>query len=678
MRPSDWMRHSPAEAQPRRVSYFNAGFWRQKQTRRILQLAGYDLRLGKPGQDDLTAVWGHSPYAKRGEAMAERTGASLIRVEDAFLRSLHPGRSGEPPLGLVVCKRGMHFDITQPSDLEAILNLQPLDDGGLLARARDCMARIQEAQLSKYAAFDPDAPLPDPGYVLLIDQTRGDAAIKLGRASAHSFAEMLMQAQEDHPGARIVIKAHPETRGGHRDGHYDPATLPDGVTLYDGAASPHALLEGAIGVYTVTSGLGFEAIMAGHRPKVFGQPFYAGWGLTDDVSPLPRRRRQLTRAQLFAGVMMLYPIWYDPYRDRLCALEDVIDILAARARAYAEDQHGWQAAGMRLWKRRPLNRFFGSVRPVRFSAKPTDAPARRRQMIWARAAEALPAPPAGLVRIEDGFLRSRGLGAELVPPLSLVSDRQGIYYDPNQPSDLEDMIRSRSQLREDQRARADQLRRNLIKAGLSKYNVGHPVQQLPEGHRILVPGQVEDDASIRLGTGMIKTNLTLLQATRAANPDAVILYKPHPDVEAGLRPGALTQEQALKFADAVIEQGDPAPLLQEVQEVWTMTSLLGFEALLRGVKVTCLGAPFYAGWGLTVDRGDVPARRGTLVPLEGLIHATLIDYPRYLDPVNGQPCPVELIVERLAAGISPAPPSLRLLAKLQGLLSSYAHLWRRG
>lgn len=121
--------------------------------------------------------------------------------------------------------------------------------------------------------------------MLLIDQTRGDAAIKLGRASSHSFAEMLMQAQEDHPGARIVIKAHPETRGGHRDGHYDPATLPDGVTLYDGAASPHALLEGAIGVYTVTSGLGFEAIMAGHRPKVFGQPFYAGWGLTDDISP---------------------------------------------------------------------------------------------------------------------------------------------------------------------------------------------------------------------------------------------------------------------------------------------------------------------------------------------------------------------------------------------------------
>ncbi|CUH85748.1 Capsule polysaccharide biosynthesis protein [Thalassovita mediterranea] len=414
--------------------------------------------------------------------------------------------------------------------------------------------------------------------------------------------------------------------------------------------------------------------MAGHRPKVFGQPFYAGWGLTDDISPLPRRSRTLTRAQLFAGAMMLYPIWYDPYRDRLCRLEDVIDTLEAQSRAYAADLHGWQASGMRLWKRKALNGFFGQVTPMQFTKTPQAT--TRKQMIWAREAERLDTPPDGLVRVEDGFLRSRGLGAALVPPLSLVTDHQGIYYDPSRPSDLEDLIRSRAQLREDQRARADRLRRALIKAGLSKYNLGAAAPDLPAGHRILVPGQVEDDASIRLGTSEVQTNLALLAAAREANPEATILYKPHPDVEAGLRPGALSQDEVSRYADAIIEGGDPAALLTEVQEVWTMTSLLGFEALLRGVKVTCLGTPFYAGWGLTVDRGTVPSRRNILVPLEGLIHATLIDYPRYRDPVTGLPCPAEVVVERLAAGISPAPPSLRMVAKLQGLLSSYAHLWR--
>ncbi|MCG7575130.1 capsular polysaccharide biosynthesis protein [Phaeobacter sp. CNT1-3] len=675
MAPPDWIGFEPAGIPSRRVAYFNAGFLRQKRLRRILELAGYDLRLTRPEHAETVAVWGHSPYAARGEAVVAKTGADLIRVEDAFLRSLHPGRSGEPPLGLVVCKRAMHFDITQPNDLEQILNEHPLDDAGLLTRARDCIARINEVRLSKYAAFDPDAPLPDAGYVLLVDQARGDASIKLGRANQHSFAEMLMQAREDHPAARIVIKTHPETRAGHRTGHFADADLPDNVTLYDGAASPHALLEGAVAVYTVTSGLGFEAIMAGHRPKVFGQPFYAGWGLTDDISPLPRRSRTLTRAQLFAGAMMLYPIWYDPYRDRLCRLEDVIDTLEAQSRAYAADLHGWQASGMRLWKRKALNGFFGQVTPMQFTKTPQAT--TRKQMIWAREAERLDTPPPGLVRVEDGFLRSRGLGAALVPPLSLVTDHQGIYYDPSRPSDLEDLIRSRAHLREDQRARADRLRRALIKAGLSKYNLGAAAPDLPEGHRILVPGQVEDDASIRLGTSEVQTNLALLAAAREANPEATILYKPHPDVEAGLRPGALSQDEVSRYADAIIEGGDPAALLTEVQEVWTMTSLLGFEALLRGVKVTCLGTPFYAGWGLTVDRGAVPSRRNILVPLEGLIHATLIDYPRYRDPVTGLPCPAEVVVERLAAGISPAPPSLRMVAKLQGLLSSYAHLWRR-
>ena len=110
-----------------------------------------------------------------------------------------------------------------------------------------------------------------------------------------------------------------------------------------------------------------------------------------------------------------------------------------------------------------------------------------------------------------------------------------------------------------------------------------------------------------------------------------------------------------------------------------MTSLSGFEALLRGVPVTTLGAPFYAGWGLTRDLGPVPARRlsGQRPTLEALVHATLIAYPRYRDPVSGLPCTVEVVAERLEQGAIPHPGlSNRLLSKLQGLLASQAHFWR--
>ncbi|MEL7255614.1 MAG: capsular polysaccharide biosynthesis protein [Pseudomonadota bacterium] len=673
MQPSD--DHWPAGTDtPRRAFYFNAGFLRQARVRRIMELAGYPLQLGKPGADDLIAVWGHSPYAKRGEAMAEATGAAIMRVEDAFLRSLRPGRAGEPPIGLMIDRTGIHFDGDTPSDLETLLATHPLDDTALLDRARGAMARMAEAHLTKYTAFDPNAPCPDPGYVLVIDQTHGDASVTHGGANEATFKEMLYWAQEDNPGAQILIKTHPETVQGHRQGYFSDADETDRIRLFADPVSPWALLEGAVAVYTVSSQLGFEAILAGHKPRVFGRPFYAGWDLTDDRHPLgyPRRTRRLTRAQLFAGAMVVFPTWYNPQTDTLCEVEDTLSLLEAQTRAWREDHKGWDAHGMRLWKRKPLRAFFGQHGPMRFveDTKGGDKPA----MVWASQQENA---PGTAVRVEDGFLRSRGLGADLIPPLSLVCDDLGIYYDPARASRLEQWIIARETLRPDQERRAERLIARLTSEGLSKYNLGQDIPDLPDGHRILVPGQVEDDASIQLGAGAVATNLALLERARAENPDAVILYKPHPDVEAGLREGAVPEDALNALADQVLTRADPAALLHEVQEVWTMTSLLGFEALLRGVPVTTTGAPFYAGWGLTRDLGRVPARRSARPSLTSLVHATLIDYPRYYDPVTKTPCPVETVVDRLASGPLPRPgPGNRMLAKLQGLFASYAALWR--
>ena len=671
---------------PRKRGYsYNAGFLTQRRVRRILQLAGYDLRLGKPGPDDDVLVWGHSPYAGRGTRVASATGAHLVRIEDAFLRSLHPGRSGDPPMGLIIDRRGIYFDTSGPSDLEVLLSTHPLDDTALLDRARGAMARIAAAHLTKYAANDPDLEPPPPGYVLLIDQTRGDAAIRMGAASAHSFAEMLAHAMEDHPGAPIVIKTHPETRAGHRAGHFDPAALPQGVTIDDRPIPPQRLFEGARAVYCVTSLLGFEAILAGHRPVLFGVPFYAGWGLSDDRRPTPaRRQRRLTRAQLAAAALILYPTWYDPYRDRLGRIEDVLGALEAEVRAWRADRAGYVAVGMRAWKRRHLTQFFG---PMRFTDDTTTAAADGRAvMVWAgRETPALVAACADakrpLHRLEDGFLRSRGLGAELVPPLSLVVDDLGIYYDPSRESRLDRLIAAATKMEPKQLLRAEELVARLVALGVTKYNPGGAAPEVPlagERHLILVPGQVEDDASIILGAGEVRTNAGLLTRARALYPEALILYKPHPDVLAGLRQGAVADDVLAQCADAVLAQGDPAILLAQVDGVVTMTSGLGFEALLRGVPVTCLGAPFYAGWGLTRDLGPVPAHRKARPSLAALAHAALITYPRYFDPISGLPCPPEVALDRLADGAGlRGRPGLRALAKLQGWFAGQSWLWRR-
>jgi len=222
-------------------------------------------------------------------------------------------------------------------------------------------------------------------------------------------------------------------------------------------------------------------------------------------------------------------------------------------------------------------------------------------------------------------------------------------------------------------ARASALIDHLVSRGITKYNLRAPAPPLefptfefPPGRRhILVPGQVEDDLSVRLGGGDIRGNLDLLARVRAANPDAFILYKPHPDVEAGHRVGAIPDRLAGQFADRIIRDRSTAALFSQIDELHTLTSLAGFEALLRQLRVVVYGRPFYAGWGLTVDVTAV--HRGRRLTLEEFVAGALILYPRYLDPVTRLPCPPEIVLERFDTPRLWRPGPLVIGRKIQGL-----------
>ena len=174
-------------------------------------------------------------------------------------------------------------------------------------------------------------------------------------------------------------------------------------------------------------------------------------------------------------------------------------------------------------------------------------------------------------------------------------DDLGIYYDPTGPSQLEAMIEASVTLSDAAQRRAERLIRRFVSNQLTKYNLAGAQIDLPEGRRILVPGQVEDDASIVYGAGEVATNRALLQAVRDANPATILIYKPHPDVEAGLRQGAVPD--AAEIADVVATHADPIALIDAVDEVWTMTSLIGFEALLRTPKSPALERRFMRAGG---------------------------------------------------------------------------------
>jgi capsular polysaccharide export protein len=132
----------------------------------------------------------------------------------------------------------------------------------------------------------------------------------------------------------------------------------------------------------------------------------------------------------------------------------------------------------------------------------------------------------------------------------------------------------------------------------------------------------------------VKTNLGLLEAVRNANPDAFIIYKAHPDVVSMNRKGRLATSIARRFVDHVETRVSVVSCIEACDEVHTMTSLSGFDALLRGKRVVTYGQPFYAGWGLTADLAENPvafARRTRELSLDELVAGALLRYPIYWD-----------------------------------------------
>lgn len=660
------------------IGYCSPGIRRIPYLRELLE-APCRYFVCRPGADIAAiAGWGLKPTASRARRIAAARRLPYIAIEDGFLRSLDLGVSGAPAHSMAVDHRGIYYDATRPSDLETLI-VNAGFSAAELARAQRCMALLRRHRLSKYnRAVDEPIDWPDARpRVLVVDQTFGDASVVFGGADERRFLEMLDSAQRDNPDAEVCVKVHPDVIVGKKRGYLLEAARQRGCRVIAEDISPWALLDAVEQVYVVTSQLGFEALLAGKKVHCFGLPFYAGWGLTEDARTCERRNLPRSLEQLFAAAYLRYCRYINPYTGERCELEDTIRLIAEQKRLRERFRGPWAGAGFSAWKRRFVPGFLGKTPTeggVQFiGARPSSlgaVPSPTRIATWAsslREEFAYACGRAGLDlwRMEDGFLRSVGLGADLVVPLSLVLDSRGIYYDARSPSDLEAILRDTA-FDAELLARARWLRERLVRSRLSKYNVGAVISeglQLPQGRRvILVPGQVETDASIAGGSPVFKNNRDLLRAVRAANPDATIIYKPHPDVVAGARLGVLPEESGEPLFDRLVTDIAMPQLLEMADEVHTLCSLSGFEALLRGLKVVTYGLPFYAGWGLSedllleedgdFDRDAVLARRGRQLTVDELVAGALILYPVYCDPRAGDHIDVETAVRLLEIGRS--------------------------
>ncbi|HQV12097.1 MAG TPA: capsular polysaccharide biosynthesis protein [Nitrospira sp.] len=619
----------------------------------LLRTHGLDTFLGAPvvgpwsvRRASAVVVWGRKPSAAKGERLAAKRGLPVVRLEDGFLRSFGTG-DVFPPLSIVVDSVGIYYDSTRPSALETLLESEKDVLEGLQESVGRARRMLLEHRLSKYNhAPDLDAgclPVGARGRVLVVDQTVGDLSVRLGGGGTEEFSDMLRAAREENPQATVYVKTHPEVAAGRKGGYLTTVMDDDRTVVLRDPVTPLSLIEHMDRVYVVSSTMGFEALLAGKPVTCFGVPWYAGWGVTDDRQKCPRRSRHRTVDELFAAAYFHYARYLDPETHRLGSIFDVIGWLV-RQREMAVRRPGRTiAVGFRRWRQKRLRPLL-SLFPERVNFVPD---ADRAALLYPKSGDTLVCwgerasdklkdvaerGGAALERMEDGFVRSVGLGSDFVPPLSLVMDRRGIYFDPSQASDLEEILNGRLFSSEDL-VRARRVRELVVAEGITKYNVERR-QKAPwlptERVVLLVPGQVEDDASIRLGCVDVRTNLELLKAARASHPDAFIVYKPHPDVLSSNRRGRVVLEAARNYADWVETELSVVSCIEGCDMVHTMTSLAGFDALLRDRRVVVYGRPFYSGWGLTDDKVQV-SRRTRLLCIDELVAGALLYYPIYWD-----------------------------------------------
>lgn len=611
-----------------------------------------------PSKNAIFYGWGRKPSGQQAVELASKFKGKFKLLEDGFIRSVGLGVEGARLLSVVEDDIGIYYDATQPSQLEHILATNEFDTK-LLCEARWCIDFIISNHICKYnnapditTAQVQKYELQNNSNILIIAQTHGDASLEYGLANQFSTLDMINAAINENPNSNILLKIHPDVLSGKKKSDIDIANLPSQIKIISENINPISLLKHITKVYTKTSAMGFEALMCWCECVCFGVPFYAGWGLSDDRAQIPsRRNKKLSLEQLFAGAYLLYAKYIDPYSGAPTTLKRVLpQINILKNIKLNECKKTKFLFGFSIWKRKFMFPFLG--KNLNFISTFSKNPLRQALnlglnkdsaiYIWGKkeypqVQKWCDENGVQIIRVEDGFIRSIGLGSDLTRPYSLVFDDAGIYFDTTAPSRLENILNYHKFSPYEIKS-AKKLREILINSKISKYNDDKDdiITHKNDKKIALVIGQVEDDASVRIGADGMK-NIELLRLARQNSPHAHIIYKPHPDVVSGNRIGAVKTTEALKYCDEVLEGVSMPTLLDIADEIHTMTSTSGLEAILRKKRVICYGRPFWAGWGLSDDKKPQPRRYRSLSSDELIAGAYLL-YPRYIHPLNLEAC----------------------------------------
>lgn len=581
---------------------------------------------------------------KKSINYAKKHNIPLIQIEDAFVGYL------ENTQGKMV-NIGMYYDITggvyYSSDEENIIthtlkNKEYTQDD--LKNAGKLIEKIVKNKITKYnKILQPSfKPHKNCAKILVIDQVYNDASIKCNNHGLQEFQAMYNSAIQKANGKKIYIKTHPNGNGYlHRIAKENEAImLTDDYNIFD-------ILQYTDEVYTVSSQAGFEALLAGKKVYTFGTPFYSGYGLTIDNTTT--KRQNYTIEELFFASYIKACRYFIVKIE--CNLNEIIDVIITHKNLAIKNRtiQKMYFYQIPLWKMYTLKSFIFQknvqiVRVKNFKEIQKKSFTKGDKIIlWGFKASCnkiyqyAKENNISIITFEDGFIRSVGLGSDFVPPYSLVMDSKGIYYNPKKTSQLEHIILHNQTITPEQKERVENFIVLYKEMQISKYNI---VQQNTQEEKdfilqrankkkiILITGQVSDDMSIIYGATKIQNYSHLVREVRKNNPSAFIIYKHHPDVIASNRNGYIESEYLLQYVDCITQNLTSIDAIQIADEIHTITSTIGFEALLYGKKVVHYGMPFYGGYGFTDDKSEIRNKRN-VVDFNTFCYAALFLYPYY-------------------------------------------------
>lgn len=625
-----------------KVYYYSCSFglFKNERLRKILNIKYYHRFVKKYDIADAKGFVVWKKHLKKTKQLTSKYKQDILYLEDSPIATMHDKNGKKLQIGYYYSKMGWYYQSNNNIIESIIKNSNQITDSDIEYVQR-CIEKIKNNKITKYNTFHTEKPFSrqeNVAPIVVIDQNIDDFAITRNNNCAADFILMYKEALKKGNGRKIYLKSS-------KNGYLKQFAHSSEVALIDFNVNIHDVLENVEDVYVVCSHVGFEALMHKKNVHCFGYSYYSGFGLT--INYKTQNIYPLSLEKIFYALYIQLSTYII---NDIVKLDIVLEIIAINKKLFYEERDKrFFIVSTHFWHRLKFYRFLYSRKLIYISnikaLQTHNLNSNDVVLTWSigkkQYTNFCQEQNIPLFRMEDGFIRSVGLGSHFVQGHSFCIDKTNIYFNARRSNDLENELNN-TEVLPTEIEQACNLIKIINKNQITKYNLPFDqkmpkeeifmMQQIQKStkRKILIIGQVANDKSVLHGC-LIHSNIyDLLKQTRIKNPDKIIIFKNHPDCVLSFRAGKIQHKNLANYTDYVLEQITIDQVIDIVDEIHTFTSLSGMEGLIRGKEVYCYGSPFYSNWGLTHDVTEI-SRRLRKRTLEELVYLSYIKYPRYYD-----------------------------------------------